>query len=127
VRVVAAGVFDARHERFVRHVNRFIDRQCVHVRSHANHWPGLPALEQTHDAVLGDAGFDFVETQGAEPFGDHPGGALFAIAQFRVLMKIPPRWMTLSRSFSAARQFARPTVHPREHTTRAKAIPTERS
>ena len=88
VRVVAAGMFDAGHERFVGHVNRFVDRQGVHVRAHGDAGTGLGALEQRHDAVSGDAGLDLIETQRAQPVGHDTRGALLAIGQLRVHVEV---------------------------------------
>jgi hypothetical protein len=46
------------------------------------------AFKESDDAMMGDIGFDFVKTKGAQFIGDDAGGAFFPIGEFGVHVEV---------------------------------------
>jgi hypothetical protein len=88
VGVVAAGMFHAWDKGFVGDIHRLVDRESVQIGADGDYRAGFFALEQCDNAVMGDIGADFINSERAEPISDDASSAFFAIGEFRVLVKI---------------------------------------
>src|ERR1041385_1708343 len=88
MRIMSTGMFDTRHKRFVRHVNRLVDRQGIHVGAQRDYSAGLPTLEQRYNAMLRNIGSDLIESERSQSVGNHTRRALLVIRKLGVHVKI---------------------------------------
>ena len=89
VNVVPTSVLHARVLRFIRNVNRFLNRQRVDIRAQRNHRTRLAALEQRHHAGDADARLH-LQPKLAQMVGDEPRGAGLLLAELGMLMDVAP-------------------------------------
>ena len=86
--IVAAGMFDSRVLRFVRHINIFLNRQRIHIRAHGDDGAGLCASKQRSHSVSAYVCLHVFKSERAQSFGNDARRALFAVRQLRVHVKI---------------------------------------
>ena len=103
VPIVAAGMHQAFHLRRVRSVHGLLHWQTVHIYTNQNGRASARTLQLTQDTGLSHSGAH-VPAEAVQPFGDHPGGAVFLECELRVPVEVSA---VLHQPFSDASHVSR--------------------
>src|ERR1051325_8263962 len=86
--IMPAGVFDARNQGFVRHIDGLIYWKRIHIRPKSNDRSRLCPLKKRDNPVMGDIRPYLVHAKRPQFLRDHAGGPFLAMGKLRVHMEV---------------------------------------